>query len=613
MYLKKRCLGIFILMLLLSRLTYAQLFQDYSSIAGINHHAVDSLRISAGVVIFDYDNDGLDDVYLNGGEKPHQLYKNLNDFDFERVTVASGLTEIAANIYGANAADLDNDGWEDLVLTTGEGMHTLLLKNNQDGTFSDITQDSGLETNNYWGTSITFADFNADGYVDFYIGNYAKNPVIPLDGDQRKGPYPNELYLSTGKPFKYEELAMQKGIAGKGFTLAVMATDLDQDFDIDLYVVNDFGIGINEGNKYYENDGNNNFTEKSEEKGLDLRIFGMGVSTGDYDKDGDFDLYVSDLTANHFLQQQRDGTFLNVVQETLAKGDYVSWGASFFDANNNSELDLFIPNGAVIGEQVQPSMYYENINGKFLETQFHQVTPPLFSRGMGLSDLDKDGDLDVIINNTTEKDTLNPQLIPIYRNTANLRAKENGFLFIDLEGELIHKDAYGSIVKLHLSNGQTLLRIKDNGGAYLSRHSSKVHFGIGTSTIDSLEVFWTNGSRNVYKDIPRNTWIIINELSGWELEKGNKVTSLEKETVKSIEVYPTKVSEELIVDLSKINQKINIHFFNIHGKLIKELTLEAGKKHQIDLSNFLFKSDLYLLKISYRSQVFTKKLFFNHY
>jgi len=613
MYIKSWCFGICILMLLLSRQTQAQLFQDYSSIASIKHHAIDSLRITAGVVLFDYNNDGLDDIYLNGGERPHQLYKNLGEFKFERVTETAGLDEITSNIYGANAADLDNDGWEDLVLTTGEGMHTLLLQNNQDGTFSDITKESGLETNQYWGTSITFADFNLDGFLDFYIGNYAKNPEIPLDGDPRKGAYPNELYLSTNQPFKYEEVAVQKGIAGKGFTLAVMAMDLDQDFDTDLYVVNDFGTGINEGNRYFENDGANNFIEKSVDKGLDLRIFGMGVSAGDYDKDGDVDLYISDLTVNHFLQQQSDGTFINVVKENLAHGNHVSWGASFFDSNNNSELDLFMPNGAVIGEEAQPTQFYENINGKFLETQFHNVAPPLFSRGMALSDLDNDGDLDVIVNNTTEKDTLGLQPIPIYRNTANLRFQENGFLFIDLEGETINKNAYGSIIKLHLSNGQTLMRMNYNGGAYLSRHSGKMHFGLGTSAIDSLEVFWSNGERDIFINIPRNAWIKINEISGWELEKGNKITSLGKKEALFIDIYPTKVSNKLTIDLSKITQMVNIHILDTSGKIIKELALDAGKKHQVDLSRFLFNSNIYLLRIIYRNQVFTKKLFFNHH
>ncbi len=609
MFLKRFWIGLLVALLWQCLPIHAQLFQDYSVPTGIRHYAVDSLRISAGVVIFDFDNDGLDDLYLNGAERPHQLYNNLGDFDFENVTQTSGLANINTPVYGANAADLNNDGWEDLLLTTGEGAHSILLKNNGDGTFSDVTQGSGLEENLYWGTSITFADFNNDGFLDFYIGNYAKTPTIPLDGNPGIGAYPNELYLSQGTAFKYEEVAVQKGIAGTGFTLAVRATDFDQDFDIDLYVVNDFGGSGNEGNRYFENDGQGNFTDKSEALGLALNIFGMGAGLGDYDADGDFDLYVSDLTVNHFMQRQSDGTYENVADQTLALGDNVSWGAEFFDANNDSQLDLFIPNGAVLGDLEQPNQYYENINGQYLVTTFGQIKPPLFARGMGIADLDADGDLDVAVTATAEQDTLEVPYLQIYRNTANLRHQENGFLMIDLEGDAINRDAYGSILKLHLQGRTPLLKIKDNGGAYLSRSSAWVHFGIAEHDIDSLEVFWPDQTRTVYRDISKDAWVEVNQKEGLRVIKGGSVTALSEESLSDISVYPTATQGVLYVDLRSFASAADYNFFDLQGRLLQSGELTAGKISTIQIDGKINEPGLYLLQLNIDHSTIKQKIF----
>ena len=581
---------------LLPTLSYGQLLQDYSNIANIRHYAVDSLRIGGGVVIFDYNNDGWEDIYLAGGESNHQLYRNTGNFDFERVTEDAGLAEITVSTFGVSAADLNNDGWTDLFVGTAEGQHSRVLKNNGDGTFSDVTNGSGIEINQYWSTAVTFADLNGDGLLDIYVGNYARNPTVPLLGSSVTGAYPNELYLSQGE-FIYEEVAEATGVSGSGFTLAVRASDPDQDHDMDLYVVNDFGVGGNEVNRYYENDGQGNFTEKSQELGLNLGIFGMGAGLGDYDADGDFDWYVSDIGQNHLLSQMPDGIYVDVTTETLAIGDYVSWGGEFLDSNHDTRLDLFMANGAVLGEADQPLLYYENREGQYLSTQFNLVKQPFFARGIAYSDLDNDGDLDIVVNPVAETDTSDRTAIPVIRNTTDLRFGDRGYLQVQVESEKFTADAYGSILKLHLADGSSLLRMVDNGGSFASKHSSLIHFGTGTVQIDSLEVFWPNGSQQIFYDLTPNALIRIHDTEGLSILRGATVTSIIPEVPDELKIYPVPATDRLVIETNPKNPATEIKLYSTNGRLLHKYPLvEDQGKNEILLNQGLH-SGIYLLEV----------------
>ena len=576
--------------------SFGQLLQDYRNIAGIRHYAVDSLRIGGGVVVFDYNNDGLDDIYLAGGEASHQLYQNLGDFNFRRVTEEAGLAQVATTSYGANAADLNNDGWVDLFIGTGEGQTNRLLKNNGDGTFSDISESSGITPNRYWSTAVTFADLNDDGFLDIYVGNYAREPTVPLLGSSAVGAYPNELYLSRGA-FTYEEVAEPAGVAGSGFTLAVRATDPDQDHDMDLYVVNDFGTGGNQGNQYYENDGQGNFTEKSQALGLDLSIFGMGAGLGDYDADGDFDWYVSDIGQNHLLQQQPDGTYADKTTETLAMGDYVSWGAEFWDANHDAQLDLFMANGAVLAETDQPLLYYENRGENYLSTQLTLVNFPFFARGFAYADLDADGDLDVVVNPVAERDTARSVAIPVIRNTADLRFGDRGYLQVQVMSEQFTAEAYGSILKLYLSDGRQLLRVVDNGGAFASKHGSAVHFGVGTHRVDSLEIHWPDGSRQVFDGILSNSVVQIHDTKGLSVVRSPTVTAIRPEPSRLLKVYPVPAQDYITVAPGIGITEARL--YNLHGELQQMYSYPNADTKAFRLSLKNVAAGIYFLEIIY--------------
>ncbi|WP_424580559.1 FG-GAP-like repeat-containing protein [Tunicatimonas sp.] len=587
--------------------TFGQLLQDYSNIASIRHSAVDSLRIGGGVVVFDYNNDGLEDIYLAGGEVSHQLYQNLGNFDFRRVTEVSGLSQVSTTSYGANAADLNNDGWVDLFIGTGEGQTSQLLKNNGDGTFSNISESSGIATNRYWSTAVTFADFNADGLLDIYVGNYARNPTVPLLGSSVKGAYPNELYLSTGD-FAYEEVASSVGVAGSGFTLAVRATDPDQDHDMDLHVVNDFGTGGNEGNKYYENDGQGNFTERSQELELDLRLFGMGAGLGDYDGDGDLDWYISDIGQNHLLQQQADGTYVDKTSETLAIGDYVSWGAEFWDANHDAKLDLFMANGAVLAETDQPLLYYENLGENYLSTQLALVNTPFFARGFAYADLDLDGDLDIVVNPVAETDTTLNLTIPVIRNTADLRFGDRGYLQVQVASEQFTADAYGSILKLHLSDGSQLLRVVDNGGSFASKHSSLIHFGLNTHQIDSLEVVWPDGNRHAFNGLFRNSVVKIHDTEGLSFLRKPTITAINPELLGSTKVYPVPAQDYITVEPALGSRITEARLYDLAGHLQRIYCCLTNHASTFQLSLKNIPTGTYILEVVYTNRRTVKRV-----
>ena len=320
--LNKLCYSILLISLPWSLM--AQQFLDISRQVGIPHSSVDDfLRMVGGVVVFDYNNDQLPDIFLPAGNTNHKLFENLGDMKFEDVTEFCGISEILVESSGANSADLNNDGWEDLFITTREGFSHVVLINNKDGTFTDMTSAYGFDKNKNWGSSVAFADFNQDGILDVYVGNYA-NYDIKNNFWDLQGPFPNELFLSQGD-FIWEESAAIYDVQGNGYTLVTQLMDFDLDGDMDIYVGNDFGtLDNNQGNVYYENvDGQGSFVDKSADMGLNIHMFAMGIGAGDFDEDGDIDLYLSDLGHNNLLEY-RDGAYVDISDTVIPESDYVS-------------------------------------------------------------------------------------------------------------------------------------------------------------------------------------------------------------------------------------------------------------------------------------------------
>ena len=497
-------------------------FREVSRSAGIDHYCYDPNRICGGAAFFDYDGDGYEDLYLTGGLRPDRLYRNLGDGSFEDVTAGAGLSLLDdVNTVGVATGDIDNDGDRDLFITTGEHFRNFLFRNEGDGAFTDVSEAAGIIGTD-WSTAVTFGDYDADGYLDIYVANYALYDGLPYD-EHLTGGISNQLYRNDGDG-TFTELADSLGVENfDGLTLAVTFGDLNADSRTDLYVANDFGQ-IFLPNTLFENSPQG-FADVGESSGTDADINGMGIAVGDYDEDGDFDMYVTNMDRNRLYENVSPSSlrFEDVAVATAVSDSFsTSWGTIFFDYDNDTYLDLMVANGRVLPSYdlsdpkralrlVQPQenrLYRGGPGGSLTEVSRDAgIADTTRGRGLVYADYDRDGDLDVFVAVVSrEAETADHSLL--YRNEIGNR---NDWLMVRLEGTESNRDAYGSIVEAYAGDRRWLRQVL-GGSSYLSQNSSVVHFGLGEgSVVDSLVIRWPAGRREVLTDVTANQMIRIVE------------------------------------------------------------------------------------------------------
>jgi len=545
--------------------TYTQIFADITASSGIDHYYAQRLNMGGGVAFFDFNNDGFDDMYLSGGYNQHILYQNNQDGTFSDVTISSGLTNLDdAYTVGAISGDIDNDGDKDLFVYTWASItdesvlkQNLLYINNGDGTFTEEGIARGI-TDASFSMAATMLDYDLDGFLDIYVGNYV------LSGDVANGNLicrPNHFYHNNGDG-TFTERAKELGIDNEGCALAVKATDYDLDSDMDIYIANDFGsYGYTPENTLYQNN-DASFTDVSQFVGADVAFFAMGIANGDYDLDGDWDMYITNLGKNALIRND-DGVFTR--QEDAAgvgneftedpSGDLstTGWGTIFMDYDNDLWPDLFVANGRVPSGQPNPptgemdpcKLYQNNQDGTFSDiTNAAGVGDMGRGRGMAASDFDNDGDVDVFVVNqdTGLAGTFSSKF---YRNDY---LANNNWLEIDLEGVVSNRDAYGALVRLYVNN-TVLIRELSSCGSHASQHSSRIHFGLGSNTnVDSLTVVWPNGgvqklisttgrvdlSANQIISIVENTTVLPVELTSFSAKEENNEVQLKWTTASEV-------------------------------------------------------------------------------
>jgi hypothetical protein len=483
--------------------------------------------IGAGAAFFDYDNDGLLDIYLvNGAHLPdlkksdpgyyNRLYRNNGNGTFTDVTTKAGV--IGRGYSGGVAAgDYDNDGNEDLYVTTYLG--NILYHNNGDGTFTDVTDSAGV-TDGRWSTSAAFLDYNNDGKLDLFVVHYVgfnfQNNVVCKDWEGR--PYychpdvydglPNTLYRNNGDG-TFTDVSKVAGVfnpEGKG--LGVVVADYDDDGYVDIFVANDAVA-----NFLYHNKGDGTFEDVTLSSGTGYDRNGrpqscMGTDFGDYDRDGKLDLIVTNLEfETHTLYRNKgDGTFEDSTHETglgPATFYYAGWGTKFLDFDNDGFQDLFIANGGLLDNielykkgvtYAQRKLLLRNVNGKFVnETERYgaDLLFPTVARGAAFGDYDNDGDIDILVLNNDQPPNL------LRNDGGNL----NHWLKIKLIGTTSNRDAVGARVTVVSGDLKLVDQVK-GGGSYLSANDLRVHFGLGSRTqIDSLQIKWPSGKVELRKNL----------------------------------------------------------------------------------------------------------------
>ncbi|MDN5216250.1 FG-GAP-like repeat-containing protein [Fulvivirgaceae bacterium BMA12] len=493
----------FIILILAYGQSKGQIFAEKASELGIDHYAYDPNVMGGGVAIFDFNNDGFEDIYLTGGLNGDKLYENLGNGTFEDVTKKMQITALnIVKTMGVVAGDVDNDGFTDLFITSAENDHCYLLKNEGGNMFTDRSIPAGV-THKAWSSTATMGDYDLDGDLDIYVGNYVAFSELPFDQHITNAEadffYQND---GTGHFTKIDNpLTFEK----RGCTLVSSFSDIDLDGDADLFVLNDFG-DFYQSNKLLLNDYPSPiFQEITDPSGMNAQINSMGIAVGDFDEDGNFDYYITNIGDNLLYQGLGEAKFKNVSGDHhVNDGTGVSWGTAFMDVNNDSYLDLFVVKGSILShyDPQENKLYLRNAQLEVFEdvSVTEKVNEKNKARGMAYGDFNNDGWRDLVVANV-RIDQGNPGKSLVYINESK---GDNRWVKVSLQGVSSNKNAYGSIVQVFSGNRHWIREITA-GSSYLSHHSAVAHIGLGDiTTVDSMVVNWPGGNREVFKNLATN-------------------------------------------------------------------------------------------------------------
>lgn len=490
---------------------------------GIDFRVVPAL-VGSGAAWCDYNNDGWLDIYIVNSAlvRPapdailpkNTLYRNNGDGTFTDVTDAAGVGDTGWGM-GCAFADYDNDGDADLYVTNYKA--NLFYRNNGDGTFKRFSSGAGGIGHDGFGAGIAWGDYDGDGYLDLYIGNYIEYTKVP-QGDEVFFPYDffgqaNILYLNKGDGGFINITDAAKVNGGFHLTLGVAAADYDADGDLDIYLANDTDQNI-----LYRNNGELTFTNTNQPDARsrtgDIRS-GMGIAWGDYDTDGDLDIFVTNwLDENNVLYRNRgDGTFTDVSAQSgvFASGlGKTCWGTALFDADNDGDLDLFFSAGhidpASWEAHGQADVFLQNNgDGTFTDISeavgLREFNSYGVGRGVAVGDYDADGDLDVFIVNSGGK----PMLL---RNDGGNRRQ---WLQVRTVGTVSNRDGVGALVKVSAGDLHQIQQVTA-GGSYLSQSSIDVAFGLAHhKRVDRIVIQWPSGIVQTLTDVPVNQRLVVLE------------------------------------------------------------------------------------------------------
>jgi hypothetical protein len=499
------------------------------------HYIVET--VSAGLALFDYDNDGLIDIYfLNGAPLKgtgisaipvNTLYRNLGRWRFQDVTKASGLGDTGYGL-GVAVGDYDNDGDPDVYLNNYGP--NVLYRNNGDGTFTDVTKTAGVDAGHQVGAGACFLDIEGDGDLDIYVANYLEfsydthettlyNGYMTYRGPVHNRPLPDILYRNNGDG-TFTDITRQAGIANHaGWGMGIVCADYDNDGDTDIFIGNDVAE-----NFLFKNNGKGVFEEVGLITGTAYTADGspsasMGVDCGDYDNDGllDFEVTSYQQELATLYRNLGDDFFEDVTQRTGAAAGtlpMVTWGVGFVDFDNDSYRDLFIACGHLqdnidkyddVTSYLQRNILLSNTGqGTFTDISLAGgpgMAVKLSSRGAGFDDLDNDGDVDVVVLNSRAEPTL-------LRNDST---KKGNWLQIQLKTRNAKRDAVGAHVIVR-AGVLALIDEVHSGRGYQSHYGSRLYFGLGNhSRADRIEVRWIGGGIDVYENVATGQLVTLTE------------------------------------------------------------------------------------------------------
>ncbi len=517
-------------------------FLDVTAKAGIDfQHSFGETELSSilegtgsGCVWFDYNNDGLLDLYVvngryvegltnhsepSGRNATNHLYRNNGDGTFTDVTAEAGVGGKGLGT-GVTVGDFDNDGYQDIYVTGYK--FAILYHNNGDGTFTDVTGDAGVD-NPFFGVGAAFLDYDRDGHLDLFVGNYLN--FVPsyhqfYPGDHYPGPLDyqpefNRLFHNNGNG-TFTDVSKQSGIGRvAGRAMGVTVGDFDNDGWPDIYVAND-----NMPSYLYHNNRDGTFSNVAASLNVAYGQDGeatsaMGPIFGDYDNDGWQDLFVSDARFHRLFHNpgKAGGLFEDVTNQSgigAICGQYTGWGDGFFDYDNDGWKDIFIVNGGLTWLiPMESNLLRNNGNGRFTDvskTSGSFFTQRHVNRGVCFGDYDNDGYLDAFVNTLGGKGIL-------LHNTPTEDAR-NHWLTVKLVGTRSNRDGYGAALEAVAGDLHQYVQAV-SGSGYLSQSDSRPHFGLGShERVDKLIVRWPSGTVQTLENIKADQILTVREPAG---------------------------------------------------------------------------------------------------
>lgn len=461
-----------LLLLMITAAAYSQTFTNVAAQIGITSTYHDDYYIPGGGAGFaDFDNDGDADL-ITAGRTHFYVYRNDNGL-YTDVTAQSGINFTGDCLKSVVWGDYNNDGWRDVYLTswyTGNRLY----KNNGNGTFSDVTGSSGIVNPvQYQATTAAWGDINRDGFIDLYIGNYGN---IEGAGDE-----PNKLYKNNGNG-TFSDITNSSGAADSVLKkpLAIVIFDFNMDGWQDIYIAMD----KYQRSTLFKNNGNGTFQDVTYQSGTRCNFDAMGIAVGDYNHDGLFDMHVSNgPPGNATFRNNGNGTFTDVAVQTNTTINKECWGNSFVDYDNDGWCDLYASSAA--GIDMCDVLYRNNNNGTFSNIGLSiGIRDSTFTYGVAKSDYNNDGYMDICA--TMSRDSV----AHFYRNSGG----PNNWIKLKCIGVISNKDAIGTIVTAYYS-GDKNMQVILGGNSFLSSDDPELVFGIGNATIvDSVIIRWTNGA-----------------------------------------------------------------------------------------------------------------------
>jgi hypothetical protein len=499
--------------------------------------------VGCGVAFIDYDNDGWLDIFILSGTSLHsppagahnRLYKNNRDGTFTDVTEQAGLKR-SGWASAVCVGDYDNDGFDDLFVTYWG--QNALYHNNGNGTFTDVTAKAGLQqAGTPWGSGCTFVDYDRDGRLDLFVSHYLVFDIasVPKPGENTncnwKGipvncgprglpPGSLALYHNNGDG-TFTNVSAQSGMAKlKGYAMTAVAADFDNDGWPDIYVACDSTPSF-----LLRNNRNGTFTDVGLESGVALNEdgmeqAGMGVGVGDYNLDGNLDIFKTHFADDTNILYKGDGKG-NFEDTTISAGlgvetRFIGWGAGIVDLDNDGNPDLFFVTGSVYPEVEAklpeyafktPRVIFRNLgNGRFeelLDQAGPGVASPHASRGCAFGDFDNDGDIDMVIVNLNEPPSL-------------LRNDVSGgghWLKVKLVGVKSNRSAMGARVTAHYGGKVQAQEVLSQSSFY-SANDRRLHFGLGRATKADLDIRWPKGNRERVENVGADRLVVVREDEG---------------------------------------------------------------------------------------------------